>query len=229
MTLSIVVALLLCSEVAMGNELKKEQFDLAKNDTEFVLDITENSRQMTLSAIKAKWLELKKMLQGSKSKESTQHNTQGGILSEVTDSGIDSKWGTTFRIFVSSSMSKNLLKSYAKQAKKYDAVLVFNGLPRGSWQELSKLVMEISRDEHDVTIQIDDEAFAQFNIREVPSFVLSKEEDVFAEHPKVTFDKVTGSIGIRRVLELFQEQGQLQEIATSKLEEGEAAGRGKNE
>lgn len=80
---------------------------------------------------------------------------------------------------------------------------------------------EISGDQPElVAMQIDDEAFAQFNITHVPSFVLSKEEDMFAENPKVTFDKVTGSIGIRRALEMFREKGQLKDIAAHKLQQG---------
>jgi len=70
--------------------------------------------------------------------------------------------GVTFRIFVSNGMSKNLLKSYVKLAKKYNAILVFNGLPNGSWHKLSQLVTEISGDKPElVALQIDDEAFAK--------------------------------------------------------------------
>jgi hypothetical protein len=40
---------------------------------------------------------------------------------------------------------------------------------------------------------------------------------IFSENPKVTFDKVTGSIGIRKALELFADCGQLADIAREKL------------
>ena len=228
--------LMLCGNVAIGSEQTKDQFNFETNDLEFASKLANQSRQMTLSQIKAKWLELKGMLEGRAMKdqqdswhaENNQPNNNANrdqAISNLSDIELDPEWGTDFRIFVSSSMSKNLLKAYAKQAKKYGAVLVFNGLPGGSWRKLSELVTEISGNNPElVSIQIDDEAFARFDIKVVPSFVLSKEEDVFAEQPKVTFDKVTGAIGTRRVLELFKEQGQLAEFASDKLEQGRING-----
>ena len=207
-----VMMLLFCSPNALGDgryEFKKEDLDFAK-------DLTEESRQISLREIHLKWLELQNML-GNIKEENKQRNK---MLLDL-DYSHDPEWGTSFRIFVSSSMSKNLLKNYAITAKRYGGVLVFKGLPNNSWRKLSELVTEISGDKPElIAMQIDDEAFTRFNIMQVPSFVLAKEEDVFAENPKVTFDKVTGSIGIRRALEIFEEKGQLKDIATQKLEQG---------
>jgi type-F conjugative transfer system pilin assembly protein TrbC len=193
----------------------KERFDLKKEDLEFAKDLTEKSKQMTLSGIKAKWLELQNMLR-------SQNRNNMGDTESLAAFNREREWGTSFRIFVSSSMSKNLLKSYAKQAKKYNAVLVFNGLPEGSWRKLSELITEISGTrQEDIAAQIDNEAFARFNVSRVPSFVLSKEEDIFSENPKVTFDKVSGSIGIGAALEIFASKGELKDIANIILK-GEA-------
>jgi type-F conjugative transfer system pilin assembly protein TrbC len=201
--------LMLCSPTALGGE----EFRFKKEDLEFAKYLTKKSQQMTLGEMNQKWLELQNMLGSIK-----EGNKQDNKI--LPGSEHDSEWGVSFRIFVSSSMSKNLLKNYATKAKKYCGVLVFNGLPGGSWRKLSELVTEISGDKPQlVAMQIDDEAFAQFNITEVPSFVLSKEEDMFAENPKLTFDKVTGSIGIRRALEMFEEKGQLKDIAAHKLQQ----------
>jgi len=208
------VILLLCSPIAHGNE----QFRFKKEELEFAKDLSKKSRQMSLGEMQAKWLELQNML-GNINEENKQDNK---ILLDL-DYSHDPEWGSSFRIFVSSSMSKNLLKNYAIAAKRYGGVLVFKGLPGNSWRRLSELVTEISGDKPElVAMQIDDEAFAQFNITEVPSFVLAKEEDMFAENPKVTFDKVTGSIGIKRALRIFEEKGQLQDIARRKLKQGPA-------
>lgn len=205
--------------IAMGNELKKDQFNIKADDLGFAKELVKETRQMIMPQIKAKWLELKSMLARKEKEDET-----------ISDFDFDPNWDRSFRIFVSCSMSKNLLKSYAQQAKKYGGVLVLNGLPGGSWWKLSELITEISGNSPElVSMQIDDEAFARFNIREVPSFVLSKEEDIFAEYPKVTFDKVTGSIGIRRALELFKQQGELQDIASSKLEQAQVNGEEANE
>jgi type-F conjugative transfer system pilin assembly protein TrbC len=190
-----------------------EQFKFKQKDLDFAKDLTKRSRQMTLLEIKQKWLELENMLGNN--------NNLGKDLSnqDITDFN-DPSFGTSLRIFVSSSMSRNLLKSYAKTARNYGGVLVFNGLPEGSWHKLSELVSEISgNDNEGIAMQIDDEAFAEFSITKVPSIVLSKEEDIFSENPKVTFDKITGSIGIRRALEKFASKGQLQELASIKLKQ----------
>ena len=197
----------LCSSIAKG----AERFAFKKDDLEFAESLTATSQTLTLQEIKKKWLELQTML-GNKV------GTNGSNTQSLASNGDKREWGTAFRIFVSSSMSTNLLKSYASLAKKYDAVLVFNGLPHGSWRELSKLVTEISGDKPElVSIQIDDEAFARFNVTNVPSFVLSKEEDTLAANPIMTFDKVSGSIGIRSALELFATRGELKDIADKLL------------
>lgn len=121
---------------------------------------------------------------------------------------------TALRIFVSTSMSLELLKYYQKQAKYYDGVLVLNGLPEGSWQELSQIVAHMCEINSDGSIRdsgcgllIDDEAFREFDIKSVPSFVLSKNEGMIGD--QVSFDKVSGNIGIKRALEIIANSGEL--------------------
>ena len=191
--LHVLMIIVLQSAIAQAGE----QFKFEQKDLDFAKDLTKRSRQMTLLEIKQKWLELENML--------SKDNDLGKSLNsqDITDFN-DPSFGSSFRIFVSSSMSRNLLKSYAKTARNYGGVLVFNGLPGGSWGKLSELVSEISGNDNEaIAMQIDDEAFAEFNITKVPSIVLAKEEDIFSENPKVTFDKITGSIGIRKALEKF--------------------------
>jgi type-F conjugative transfer system pilin assembly protein TrbC len=195
--------------------LADEKFEFKAEDLEYAKDLTKRTMQMNMPTIKEKWYDLQEML-GHEVNRSNGRIDAGSIndTDELTSN-------TSLRIFVSSSMSINLLKSYAKSAKKYKAVLVFQGLPDGSWHKLSNLVSEISgNDNAAIAMQIDDEAFNQFEITNVPSFVLAKEEDVFSENPKVTFDKVTGSIGIKKALEVFADAGQIADIARDHLEAG---------
>lgn len=207
-----VVLQLFFSSASATVELEDKKFEFKQDDLEYAKDLTKRSMQMNMPKIKEKWYELQEML-------GNDINRNDGIIDADSASGLDELTSNTFlRIFVSSSMSMNLLKSYAKSVKKYNAILIFQGLPDGSWRKLSDLVSEISGNDNEaVAMQIDDEAFKQFNITSVPSFVLAKEEDIFREHPKVTFDKVTGSIGIRKALELFAGGGQLADIAREKL------------
>lgn len=114
------------------------------------------------------------------------------------------------RIFVSSSMPKPLLKSYAAEAHKYGGVLVFRGLPDGSMKKLTDLAMELSAD-NTAGMQIDDEAFANFEVTQVPTIALSEPEGA-------KFDKVAGSITVKAALELFANDGDMRGDARRLLE-----------
>lgn len=121
------------------------------------------------------------------------------------------------QIFVSSSLPKQLLKAYAKEAKLYSGTLVFRGLPGGSIHKLSDLAMEIS-DEDSAPMQIDDEAFAAFKVRVVPAIVLSKSAPIFSgKTGSDKFDKVTGALTIKASLELFGKSGDMREEAGNLL------------
>ena len=131
-----------------------------------------------------------------------------GFDSDLRDSVLKPR--PALQIFVSSSMSKQLLKAYAKEASRYNGVLVFRGLPSGSFRELTDLVMEISDEQYPAAIQIDDEAFSNFNIQNVPAIVLSKPAAMFSEQSMPgKFDKVAGNITIKGALEIFTREGDL--------------------
>lgn len=174
-------------------------------------EFVESSRKFSIQAIKEKYLELQEMLRG-KGDEGN-----GQPVANMFEEGAD------LRVFVSSSMSKELLKSYVAEAKKYKAALVFNGLPHGSWRELSAIVSEIADLDDEVAIQIDDEAFSRFGIKSVPSFVLSlsvRDEWRYEEEDggEDIFDKASGNIGIGGFLRLVADQGELARYARELLE-----------
>lgn len=117
----------------------------------------------------------------------------------------------SLQIFVSSSMPIGLLKSYAREAIRYNGVLVFRGLPGGSFHKLSRLVSDISGDHaKGIAMQIDDEAFKAFDIKRVPTIVLSRTASIFSEQVKGgSFDKISGNITIKYALEVFAKEGDL--------------------
>ena len=125
----------------------------------------------------------------------------------------------SLQIFVSHSMPISLLKSYAKEATKYNGVLVFRGLPAGSFHKLSNLVSDISGDNAEgIAMQIDDEAFKAFNIKIVPTIVLSRSASIFSEQVKGgAFDKIGGNVTIKYALEVFAKKGDLKENARELL------------
>jgi len=123
------------------------------------------------------------------------------------------------QIFVSSSMPISLLKSYTKEATKYNGVLVFRGLPEGSFYRLAKLVSDISGNNAEgIAMQIDDEAFKAFNVKVVPTIVLSKTASIFSEQVQGgAFDKIGGNVTIKYALEVFAKEGDLKENARELL------------
>ena len=121
------------------------------------------------------------------------------------------------QVFVSSAMPKELLKKYAVEAKRYGGVLVFRGLPSGSVLKLTDLVISISSSDS-APMQIDDEAFAAFDVNSVPTIVLSKSTSLFSDQQSTeNFDKVTGNITIKAALELFANSGEMQPAARERL------------
>ncbi len=203
------------------NTRAEERFEFKKEDMEFAKELASQSRQISMSAIKEEWLKLQTMQQ-SKNGEDGQIDQTG--LDELLTYG-DGYSGYELKIFVSSSMGKELLKNYLSQAQRYKATLVFNGLPGGSWRKLSELVYEVTGgDEEGVSMQIDDLAFVEYGINSVPAFVLAKEKGVFEEgaddeQRPASFDKVIGNIGIRRALEEMVAKGELSMLAAKILEE----------
>jgi len=196
------------------NTKAEERLEFKKEDMEFANDLANTSRQISMSAIKKEWVKLQEMQRS----QTDQSETGLDLLTSN-----QRQEGAGVKIFVSSSMGNSLLKTYLMQAKAYKATLVFNGLPGGSWRKLSELVYEITGgDEEAVAMQIDDLAFAEYDITSVPAIVLQKEVSVFEQDGSdatPVFDKVTGNIGVKRALELMVEKGELSTLAAQVLEE----------
>lgn len=151
-------------------------------------------------------------------------NAKHHNATHFSDENIDEliKPKAKLQIFVSSSMPKTLLQNYAKEATLYDAVLVFRGLPEGSFRALSDLVMSISDDSgSSAAMQIDDEAFAKFKVTTAPTIIFSKESaflDFDSDKARPIYDKVQGNIAIKYALELFADSGELRKEAQGALQ-----------
>jgi len=191
---------------------------VAEKDKNYFKDIAHESQAIVMSTIAEKYRELLMLRQQQDGL--AEHNS----LTDLDEHGRNYRDSSTLKVFVSSSMSTELLKTYVKEAKRYGAVLVFNGLPGNSWVKLNKTVMEIVEDQEGVGIQIDPEEFDRFNIKTVPAFVLIKEADQITGtseemvEDSVIYDKVTGNIGTEAALRLFAEQGELDAMAQAKAE-----------
>ena len=191
---------------------------VAEKDKNYFKDIAHESQAIVMSTIAEKYRELLMLRQQQDGL--AEHNS----LTDLDEQGRNYRDSSTLKVFVSSSMGKELLKTYVKEARSYGGVLVFNGLPDNSWVKLNNMIMEIVEDQEGVGIQIDPEEFDRFNIKTVPAFVLIKEADWITGtseemvEDRVIYDKVTGNIGTEAALRLFAEQGELGAMARAKAE-----------
>jgi type-F conjugative transfer system pilin assembly protein TrbC len=219
--LLVVMALILLFHAASSRAEEKVELlaeKVAGADREGFKGIMEKSREIVMNAIAEKYKELLMLRQQQDGL--AEHNSLRGL----DEQGRNYRDSSILKVFVSSSMGTELLRTYAKEVRRYGGVLVFNGLPDNSWVKLNKTVMEIVGNEEGVGIQIDPEEFDRFNIKTVPAFVLIKEADWITgtseemAEDKVIYDKVTGNIGTEAALRLFAEQGELGAMARAKAE-----------
>lgn len=134
------------------------------------------------------------------------------------------------QIFVSSSMSKSLLKDYAREASLYGGVLVFRGLPDGSMMKLLKLVNDISHEDFPAAMQIDDQSFEHYAIDAVPAIILSQGQDFGVISNSIpAHDKMSGNVSIEYALECFAKSGDLADKASELLRDGKRGKGGKHE
>lgn len=189
-------------DVELANKINEAVINGSKEHSNLAKEIADQGRELALQSIIRKFKELKK---------DSGEEWQPAALSESA---------VKLQIFVSSSMPLNLLRTYYKKAINYGGVLVFKGLPGGSFKALTKLVMQISSGEDVGAMQIDDEAFEKFGISSVPTIVLSQESNcLFNQNCRLIYDKIIGNIGIRGALEKFAESGDLAKEARGLLEQ----------
>lgn len=133
-------------------------------------------------------------------------------------------------IFVSTSMPKEVIRAYYKEAAKYKGVLVFKGLPNGSFKELQLLILELQESNntqqlnkgssHEVGVIIDDELFKKLNVETVPTIALVRLEECFENSScKTNYDSIKGNVRIKYALEVFAKDGDLREEASRFLED----------
>lgn len=92
----------------------------------------------------------------------------------------------SLRIFVSLSMPETSLRLLVAQAERSGAILLLRGLKANSMKQTLEAVQALIG-ERKVSWQIDPEAYARYNVRHVPTFVLTKSG--------VTEDKNSASCG----------------------------------
>lgn len=205
----ILIILSICSMNVLGSF-----FAISEKDIEFAEKVQAQVQKIVNKGLKEKYQEFEQI---SKNTATAQNDKTLDVADTSTVLDDDN---TRLRIFVSSSMSLNLLRSYYKEAQRYGGHLVFNGLPNGSFKELLKLAQEIVEGNDIGGIEIDDEAFKKFKVQQVPMIVLSREVDnLFDVEGAVTrYDSIQGAVSIKYALEEFAIRGDMSKEAKQRLE-----------
>lgn len=113
-------------------------------------------------------------------------------------------------IFVSLSLPNETLKTLSQQAKALGGNLVIQGLLKNSFKETQIRLRDLG-----IPIDIDPTLFERFDVKRIPSFVLTEIKDGDIQGP---YDKVTGNVSVKAALELFAMEGELVEIAQTLLQ-----------
>lgn len=106
---------------------------------------------------------------------------------------------TQLLIFVSESVPANSIRELWSQAQKVGGKLVFRGLVGGSFKETQSYIQELG-----IVADIDPNKFEEFDVIQVPAFVISKEGN---------YDKMVGNISLSEFLEQSSISGDLKEEA----------------
>lgn len=126
-------------------------------------------------------------------------------------------------IFVSFSLGEKALLNLAQEAKAYGATLVLRGFVEGSHaktvQTLQKIILKTSQG-----FIIDPELFSLFNVKTVPTYILTKpfQPNAFERNQTPMYDRIQGHVSVYYALERFAKEGDLQEEARVLLKHGGA-------
>ena len=200
----VIAMTLLISEICKANDEAEDK------DLKWATELGNNSTKMV-------WEHLQEQFKEQESMDADQVLKIGEQVSSRQFAGL--------YVFVSSSMPKSLFKSYMEESKKYGGVLVFKGLPNGSFKELILLIRELTEEEGGEqeqlpSMQIDDEAFDKFNVTLVPSILLVGESGYAPNQTlNVIYDKISGNVPIKYALEQFADSGHLSKQAQGILYE----------
>jgi type-F conjugative transfer system pilin assembly protein TrbC len=121
-------------------------------------------------------------------------------------------------LFVSFSLGEKALLNLAQEAKAYGATLILKGFIEGSYAKTVKALQAIIT-KTGQGVSVDPELFTLFNVKAVPTYVLSKpfQLNTLERNQTPIHDRIQGHISLQYALEKFAKEGDLQEEASSLL------------
>ncbi len=100
-------------------------------------------------------------------------------------------------ICVSFSMTDQALLSLAEELESLGGVLILRGLPDNSFKELAKRLTSLKNKGLQAAIQINPQLFQDYNITQVPTFILREEKEWY---------KLSGHVSLDYALEQFEKE-----------------------
>ncbi len=104
-------------------------------------------------------------------------------------------------VFVSFSMPPRLLEQVLTDASRHHIPVVLNGLVNNSMNLTIKKITALANSNPDISLQIDPLLFERFNIRQVPSMVVTKGDE---------FDVIRGNMTIEGLFDHIKRKGDTQ-------------------
>lgn len=196
--------------VTYGNTLKTKEFNESSSCKTALQDLQENSLQKV------------EALQNDPAFQETVNILQNNLAQNTAINFSRESQGSLY-IFVSFSMSEKALLNIAHEAKQFGATLVLRGFYEGSYLKTAKTLQNtITKTGQGVLV--DPELYSLFHITAVPTFVMAKPFQLYAQERTQTpiHDKLQGHVSIRYALEQFSKEGDLKEEAQLFLQGGSA-------
>lgn len=107
--------------------------------------------------------------------------------------------GPQLMVFMSFSVPDHIWLSLAKEVEKLGGVFVLIGLPNNSFKEMVSKILKLKQQGLNANIQLNPKLFAQYDIQEVPTFIVTDDQK---------FDKISGTLSLDYALDLLAKKGE---------------------
>jgi type-F conjugative transfer system pilin assembly protein TrbC len=117
-------------------------------------------------------------------------------------------------VFISLSQPEQGLIELGKQVKAANGALILRGLVDGSYKK-TILALENFIDKAGIGVSIDPELFTKYQIKQVPTFVITEVSKACAGNLTcipASFDKLTGNVSLNYALDKFAQEGDLGQV-----------------
>jgi type-F conjugative transfer system pilin assembly protein TrbC len=111
-------------------------------------------------------------------------------------------------IFVSSSLSPQVLKNLFRDVSQVGGKLIFKGLINNSFKDTYHYFKEIQ-----INADIDPNKFDDYQVSVVPTFILKDKQEK-------RFDRLQGNVSLDEALTQFKDRGELKSFAQNLLKKG---------